>query len=113
MTKPTLTDDQKQQILDKQFEKALQGDPILLVHLGKAELGQTETTRHEIQPLPMTEYHLEELLEMLEDRRTGISLANTAVHLPQLIDSTVDYTAPNTPIKARQNRAKTGKKPQK
>jgi hypothetical protein len=68
MPKPTLTEEQKQQLLDRQFRQAMSGDTILLVHLGKTELGQAETHKHIVEALPFTDRSRDEILDLLAER---------------------------------------------
>jgi hypothetical protein len=83
--KPTLTDEQKDSILQAQFDRAMNGDSILLVHLGKTELAQQEVTKHILEAVPLTELSYEELLKKLDEQRL-------------LTDDSVVATVPKNPL---------------
>lgn len=65
---PTLNDQQLQQLLDRQFQKAMDGDSLMLQHLGKSYLNQTEKHHHTLEALPFTQLTIDEIEARLAQR---------------------------------------------
>jgi len=66
------TDQEKALIKAAQLERALGGSDPMLIHLGKTVLGQKETVKHEVTPVPLSEFTYEQLLEKLAHRQEAI-----------------------------------------
>ena len=66
---PTLTDEQKKELLERQFQTAMAGSEALQIHLGKTYLGQHDRTHHTVEAVPYEGLTHEELLDRLAERQ--------------------------------------------
>jgi hypothetical protein len=82
---PTLTDEQREALLQRQYGQALAGSEALLIHLGKTYLNQHDKAHLIVEKPPFTEYSLEELQQLLLDRANELAEAQAVADLGQAL----------------------------
>jgi hypothetical protein len=86
----TFTQDQKEALLEAQFNRAMSGDSALLIHLGETVLNQIKTNKLLVEPVPMSELSLDDLYGMIEDRLVEDKIIDAPV---QIISESVSVPA--------------------
>lgn len=88
---PTLTDEQREALLARQYQAALAGSEALMVHLGKAYLNQHDRAHLIVERPPFTELSFEQLEQLLLERANETAeqqaLADLAasIYLPKAV----------------------------
>lgn len=89
---PTLTDEQREALLARQYTQALAGSEALLIHLGKSYLNQHDKAHVMVSPLPpFADLTLDEIQQLLLERATEVAeqQALSDFNHRQLLPSTV------------------------
>jgi hypothetical protein len=88
---PTLTDEQREALLARQYTQALAGSEALLIHLGKSYLNQHDKAHLVIEALPFSDKTVEELHELLAQRAQEVAELQAVSDLNQqlLLPSTL------------------------
>ena len=82
-TIPTLTDEQREALLARQYQAALAGSEALMVHLGKAYLNQHDKAHLIVEALPYTNLSLEEIQQLLLERAQEVAEQQAVSELSQ------------------------------
>ena len=70
---PTLTDEQREALLARQYNQALAGSEALLIHLGKTYLNQHDKAHLIVGAPPFTDRTIEEITELLAQRAQEVA----------------------------------------
>ena len=82
-TIPTLTDEQREALLARQYQAALAGSEALMIHLGKAYLNQHDKAHLIVEALPYTNLSLEEIQQLLLERAQEVAEQQALADLNQ------------------------------
>jgi uncharacterized protein involved in propanediol utilization len=74
MAEEFFNEDRKELLKQAQFARAMAGSDIMLTHLGKTVLGQTEKHHHVIE-VPLAQYSREQIIELIAQRSEELGAA--------------------------------------
>jgi hypothetical protein len=89
---PSLTDAERQRVLEAQLAHALAGSEALLIHLGKAYLNQHDKAHLTVEAIPYTQHTLEELQDLLEQRSRAVEDQRLLGQLHESIEAAHENT---------------------
>jgi hypothetical protein len=96
---PSLTDADRQRVLEAQLAHALAGSEALLIHLGKAYLNQHDKAHLTVEAIPYSQLTLDQIAERIEQRSQEVEQERVLAQLTQSAAEAVyenaDDTIPN------------------